>query len=164
MTITEPTHQFLYASALIVSKTPTIVKTILGSCVSVCLFDKENRIGGMNHFMLPYWRGNELASPKYGNVAMKKMLEKVLFYGADMKNLKAKVFGGAEVLKTSNCHFKIGSLNIEMAKSFLRESEIPILSSDTGGNLGRKITFNTSTGDVFSKRIDSSAEPIKMIS
>lgn len=161
---TETTHKFLYASALIVSNKPTLVKTVLGSCVSVCLFDKENGVGGINHFMLPYWQGNELASPKFGNVAMKKLLEKAIYLGADIKYLKAKIFGGAEVLNYQNCHFKIGSKNLEIAKSFLRESEIPIISSDTGGNYGRKITFNTESGEVYSKKIDPSIEPIKMIS
>lgn len=164
MTSAETTYKFLYASSLIVSNKPTLVKTVLGSCVSVCLFDKENGVGGINHFMLPYWQGNELASPKFGNVAMKKLVEKAICLGADMKYLKAKIFGGAEVLNYQNCHYKIGNKNIEIAKSFLRESEIPIVSSDTGGNYGRKITFNTESGEVFSKRIDPSIDAIKMLS
>lgn len=164
MTNTETTHQFLYASALIVSNKPALIKTVLGSCVSVCIFDKENGVGGINHFMLPYWMGNELASPKFGNVAMKKLVEKAISLGADLKYLKAKVFGGAEVLNYPNCHFKIGSKNIEVARLFLSEFGIPIISSDTGGSEGRKITFNTESGEVYSKKIVSSTEALKIIS
>ncbi len=161
---TETAHKFLYASALIVCDKPTTVKTILGSCVSVCLHDKENGVGGINHFMLPYWKGNELASPKFGNVAMEKLLEKMVYLGADIKNLKAKVFGGGEVLNSENCIFKIGPKNIEVAKNFLRELKIPIVSSDTGGKQGRKIIFNSESGEVYSRKINPSIETIKMIS
>ncbi len=159
----ETTYKFLFASSLIVTNKPTLVKTVLGSCVSVCIFDEENGIGGINHFMLPYWQGNELASPKFGNVAMKKLLEKALRLGADMKNIKAKIFGGGEVLNYENCQFKIGPKNIEVAKIFLREFKIPIVSNDTGGKYGRKITFNTANGEVLCKKIIPLTEGVKSI-
>ena len=85
---------YLYPAALVVPKKPTIVHTILGSCVSVCLFDKKNNFGGINHFMLPLWNGNGLASPKYGNIAIEKLYENMLQTGSEHKNLIAKVFGG----------------------------------------------------------------------
>ena len=120
-----------------------MVKTVLGSCVSVCMYDKENNIGGINHFMLPYWRGEELLSPKFGNVAMERLLNKLLNVGANKKSLIAKLFGGASLLSFHNDHYKIGVKNIEVAKMFLKEFDIPILSIDVGGKLGRNILFNT---------------------
>ena len=30
-----------------------LIVTTLGSCIAACLWDRERRIGGMNHFMLP---------------------------------------------------------------------------------------------------------------
>ena len=148
-------NKYLYPSALIVSNTPTIIKTVLGSCVSVCLHDKEKKIGGINHFMLPFWRGNELASPKFGNIAMDRLLNKMIKSGASKESLVAKVFGGAALLNFLNDHYRIGIKNVEIAKLFLRENKIPIVGSDVGGSEGRKILFNTDTGEIYLKRIHS---------
>ena len=68
---------YLYPSALFAEKTPFMVDTVLGSCVAVCLFDNQLKIGGINHYMLPFWNGNGLASPKYGNIATEKLVEKM---------------------------------------------------------------------------------------
>ena len=72
-----PSH-FLYPSALFASREPYIVNTILGSCVAVCLYDVKLQIGGINHYMLPFWNGQGLASPKFGNIAISKLLEKMI--------------------------------------------------------------------------------------
>ena len=61
--------------------TPTVVTTILGSCVSVCFSDPVMKMGGINHYMLPYWNGQGLASPKFGNIAIEKLLEKMISMG-----------------------------------------------------------------------------------
>ncbi len=95
-------NKYLYPSAIIVSSRPTIIKTVLGSCVSVCMYDTKKKIGGINHFMLPFWRGDELSSPKFGNVAMERLLEKMLHIGASKESLIAKVFGGARLLNFQN--------------------------------------------------------------
>jgi chemotaxis protein CheD len=89
------TH-FLYPSALFASRERHKVSTILGSCVAVCLYDPIAQIGGINHFMLPFWNGQGLASPKYGNIAIERLVEKMISLGCKKNNLKAKVFGGGE--------------------------------------------------------------------
>jgi chemotaxis protein CheD len=150
-----PVH-FLYPAELYVSKTPYQINTILGSCVAVCLFDPVTKIGGMNHYMLPYWNGQGLASPKYGNIAIEKLIDKLISMGCSKSNLKAKIFGGGEVIETQVVQFHIGSRNIEIARSALDENKIPIISSSVGGKLGRKIEFNTSTGDVRQKYVQKS--------
>jgi chemotaxis protein CheD len=147
-----PVH-FLYPAELFVSKTPHQINTILGSCVAVCLFDPVLHIGGINHFMLPYWNGQGLASPKYGNIAIEKLLDKMLALGSNKNNLKAKIFGGGEVIETQIVQFHIGARNIEVAKLLLDEKKIPIVSSSVGGKLGRKIEFVTSTGEVRQKYV-----------
>ena len=153
-------NKYLYPSAIIVSDRPMIIKTVLGSCVSVCMYDKEKKIGGINHFMLPFWRGDELSSPKHGNVAMGRLLKKMLHVGANKESIIAKVFGGARLLNFQSDHYRIGIKNIEVAKKFLRENEIPIVASDAGGDQGRKILFNTDSGEVYLKRIDSTIQLI----
>ncbi len=147
-----PIH-FLYPAELYISKTPYQINTILGSCVAVCLFDPVTLIGGMNHFMLPYWNGQGLASPKYGNIAIEKLVDKMISLGCNKNNLKAKIFGGGEVIETQVVQFHIGLRNIEVAKQILEEKKIPIIASSVGGKLGRKIEFITSTGEVRQKYV-----------
>jgi len=147
-----PVH-FLYPAELFVSKTPYQINTILGSCVSVCIFDPILNIGGMNHFMLPYWNGQGLASPKYGNIAIEKLIDKIISMGSNKNNLKSKIFGGGEVIETQVVQFHIGLRNIEVARQILEEKKIPIISSSVGGKLGRKIEFITNSGEVRQKYI-----------
>jgi len=151
---------YLYPATLFVSTSPVQIHTILGSCVAVCLFDHVHKIGGMNHFMLPLWNGQGLASPKYGNIAINKLVSKMLSLGCLKNNLKAKVFGGSEVLGTETNHFKIGERNIELALSMLKELSIPVISSDMGGKQGRKIKFYTLTSEVTLKYIESTVNNI----
>ena len=141
------TH-FLYPAALFVSNEPYYINTILGSCVAVCLYDNIYKVGGMAHFMLPLWNANGLASPKYGNIAIDRLIEKLESHGSKKYNLKAKIFGGGEVIVTKSTYFNIGKRNIEVAQKILGEYNIPIISSSTGGKQGRKIVFNTFTGEV----------------
>ena len=147
-----PIH-FLYPAELYVSKAPYQINTILGSCVTVCLYDPVLNIGGMNHFMLPYWNGQGLASPKYGNIANEKLLDKMISLGCNKNHLKAKIFGGGEVIETQIVQFHIGARNIELARLFLEEKKIPLVSSSVGGKLGRKIEFLTSSGEVRQKYV-----------
>ncbi len=146
---------FLYPSALFASNKPHEITTILGSCVAVCLHDPILKIGGINHYMLPYWNGRGLASPKYGNIAIEKLLAKLLAYGSDKTNIMAKVFGGGEVIQSNNNQFSIGERNVEVANTMLKEYKIRIYSSSTGGKLGRKIIFNTETGEVMHRFIQN---------
>lgn len=152
-----PVH-FLYPAELFVSKTPYQVNTILGSCVAVCLFDPVTQMGGINHYMLPYWNGQGLASPKYGNIAIDRLVDKMISYGCNKNNIKAKIFGGGEVIETNIVQFHIGLRNIEVAKTMLEEMKIPIVSSSVGGKLGRKIEFFTGTGDVRQKYVQKTQQ------
>jgi chemotaxis protein CheD len=147
-----PKH-FLYPSALFVSTTPYQVNTILGSCISVCLWDPYSKVGGMNHYMLPFWNGQGLASPKYGNIAIEKLIDKMISLGCKKNNLQAKVFGGGEVIETNITQFHIGERNIQIAKEILSEKNIPIIGFSHGGKLGRKIEFYTATGEVKQKYV-----------
>ncbi len=146
------TH-FLYPSTLFASKEPYLVNTILGSCVAVCLYDPVLRIGGINHYMLPFWNGEGLASPKYGNIAIERLLEKMMSLGSRKNNIVAKVFGGGEVIDTQISQFHIGERNIAVAQQVLKEINIKIAGQSLGGKNGRKIQFNTETGAVLQKII-----------
>ncbi len=146
---------YLYPAELFASKEHYIIDTILGSCVAVCLYDPILKIGGMNHYMLPLWNANGLASPKYGNIAIEKLVKRMLEFGSSINTLQAKVFGGGEVVKTENTYFKIGERNIDVAKNMLAEYSISIVSISVGGQQGRKLRFDTKTGVVLMKYIQN---------
>lgn len=130
------------------------VSTVLGSCVSVCLWDPATRMGGMNHYLLPLWNGDGLRTPKYGNIAIPMLVEKLLQAGCARGNLQAKVFGGASVLEGSSALLNVGERNIHFAEGALEEARIPVIGKDIGGTSGRKLLFVTSTGDVFVRKLN----------
>jgi len=140
---------FLFPGGTHVDAEECEITTVLGSCVAVCLWDRVHGGGGMNHFMLPLWNGEGLATPKYGTIAMERLLEHLLSIGARKEHLVAKVFGGANLLVTSSAAFPIGVRNIELALSLLEEWRISVIASDVGGRVGRKVIMNTMTGVVL---------------
>jgi len=145
---------FLYPAAMFTSKEPHVITTLLGSCVSIFLYDTHLKIGGVNHYMLPLWNGDGLASPKYGNIAIKMLLEKMKGMGSQQDNLVAKVFGGAAVLQTKKQVFFIGDRNVDVAYEYIRNENIKIVAASTRGKHGRKLLFNTYTGEVKQKYIE----------
>lgn len=153
----EEKSHFLYPAALYVSANPCLIHTILGSCVSICLWDPVNKLGGMNHYMLPLWNGQGLASPKYGNIAIEKLIRQVESFGGIRSKFIAKVFGGAYVLNSKNESFRIGERNIEIAYSALKEFNIPVVAKSVSGELGRKILFSTQTGEVKMRFVKKNA-------
>lgn len=140
---------FLFPGMIYTSVDECMVSTVLGSCVAVCLFDPLLKTGGMNHFMLPLWNGDGLPTPKYGNIAMEKLLEKLLAMGCRRERLVAKVFGGGNINGTGREVFLIGDRNITLAFQMLEDWKIPITATDVGGIVGRKVIMNTATGVVM---------------
>lgn len=144
-------HYFLHPSTICVSSDLQWVTTVLGSCVAVCFMDQKRNIGGINHYMMPYWNGDGLESPKYGNVSILQLFRKMLDFGAKKEDIVCKIFGGAEVLSEHVSVFNVGQRNIELAYKMVAELGISVVSSSTGGKHGRKIHFNTGTGEVLQK-------------
>lgn len=107
-------------------------------------------IGGINHFMLPLWNGEGLASAKYGNVAMEKLLAEMKKKGASRENMQAKMFGGANLV---NLTMNVGERNAETAKRILNHENIKLVAQSTGGTQGRKIIFDTTNGSVHMRYI-----------
>lgn len=153
MTETLRQEYFVYPSALFVATTPYVIKTVLGSCIAVCLFDPQHALGGMNHYMLPWWNSQGLASPKYGDIAIDVLVERMLSAGADRSTLVAKIFGGAEQFGKDSS-YSVGRNNIEVAEQQLRRHGIPIVSASTGGPHGRKIIYHSDTGVVKMKYLN----------
>lgn len=145
------------------------IATVLGSCISIALFDMSISLGGLNHFMLPRSGRNEVLSSadegRFGNFAVELLINDLLKKGARHENLRAKVFGGGNVLDTGTEKMNMtGINNINFALSYLETEKIPVLVNDTGGIYPRKIYFHPRTSKVFLKRIqrtDCSLDQIK---
>jgi len=149
-------NKFIHVGEIYIGAKPTEINTILGSCIAVCIYDTINRIGGMNHYLVPLWNENGLQSPKYGNISIPRLIESMLNVGCNIKNLEAKVFGGANVIDVSGEDMMIGRKNILIAKEILKEYRIPIVAEDTGGERGRRIMMRSDTGKILMKYIQKS--------
>lgn len=146
-----------------VTDEPMILTTLLGSCVSVCLFDPAARLMGMNHFLLPMRnpasREPVLATSagRYGLWAMEILVNELLKRGARRERLRAKAFGGANVLhevtNTRTDRFSIGASNVLFVRQFLERDGIPLVAQDLGGLHGRQIHFYGGDYSVFLRRI-----------
>jgi chemotaxis protein CheD len=144
-----PVSVYLHPGQIYTASRSSLVSTVLGSCVAVCLWDPVVRVGGMNHFLLPTGKG-----PRYGNDAMTQLLEAMAVHGASASRLVAKVFGGACVIPGFTGSRKaIGVQNVDAAIQFLAARSIALRGEQTGGRRGRKLLFHTGTGQAFVKDI-----------
>ncbi|HYK01558.1 MAG TPA: chemotaxis protein CheD [Thermoanaerobaculia bacterium] len=138
--------RYLPPGQLIASAEPLVVTTILGSCVSLCLWDASAGVGGINHYLLPVGVGAESQQERYGDYANEHLLRQVLDLGARVSRLKAKIFGGACVLVAFRKGSDFADRNARTAMEFLRDRGISLVSNDVGGNRGRKLRFHTADG------------------
>lgn len=144
-----PESVYLHPGQIYTAAHAVYVTTVLGSCVAVCLWDPVARVGGVNHFLLPKGKG-----PRYGEDAMKQLIEEMTSRGAFIARMIAKVFGGACVLAAFTGAGKaIGTQNVEAAMQFLAAQSIPVRAEQTGGRRGRKLLFHTGTGQAYVKDI-----------
>lgn len=148
-------RKFIHVGEIFVGIKPTEIVTVLGSCVSVCLYDKVELIGGMNHYLLALWNGNGLESPKYGNVAIPKLIENMENIGCLRRNMEAKIFGGANIHRTNSEGQLIGQKNVLIAKEILKHYSIPIRAEDTGGNNGRRIMMISDANRIILKYVQN---------
>lgn len=138
-----------------ISAENVLIMTVLGSCVSACIRDRLNGIGGMNHFMLPEGGdGDDVASysMRYGACAMEVLINELLKAGASRKNLEAKVFGGANVIAGTRM-INVGERNARFVHKFLALENIPIASEDLNKTWGRKVLFFPTTGKALVKKV-----------
>lgn len=139
-----------------------VLTTLLGSCVSACLYDPAQRIVGMNHFLLSTqsYNSKELLlksdGGRYGINAMELLINRMMKLGAERRSLKAKVFGGAEVLRVVSSpvsKLDVGGRNARFVVDFLQEDHIPVVASDLEGEFGRVIYFDAQDFSVYVRKI-----------
>ncbi|ANE55404.1 MULTISPECIES: chemotaxis protein CheD [Methylomonas] len=149
------------------SRQAEVISTLLGSCVAACLYDPDNGVFGMNHFLLAYRRNPEhlplLQSEegRYGIFAMELLINQMMKLGADRHKLKAKCFGGGNVLhlRENNPDLKsVGDVNVLFIKQFLHNEHIPLVGAGLGGNIGRNVHFVGEDYSVYVKKIDTAQQ------
>jgi chemotaxis protein CheD len=132
-----------------VSDENMLIVTTLGSCIAACLWDRERRIGGMNHFMLPEGQGG---SGRYGSYAMELLINQLMKCGASRSSLEAKVFGGGAVI-ASMTSLNVGERNTQFVFDYLRTGRIPVVSKDVLDTCARKVCMLPASGKVLMKRL-----------
>jgi chemotaxis protein CheD len=144
---------YLHPGQIFVSAERSAVTTILGSCVAVCLYDPYIKVGGMNHFLLPFDSGEGQAE-RFGNRAVDLLIDRLLALGSARERLRAKLFGGACVLDAfRDRQNHLGTQNVQVAREILTAAEIPIVSADVEGRRGRKLIFHTDDGSAWIKSL-----------
>jgi len=131
-----------------------LIETVLGSCVAVCLWDQSNRIGGMNHFMLPGEDTSlENVSGRYGLYSMELLINDMMHRGSRRSLLTAKVFGAANVMTGLGRNRSVSVANETFIRQLLINEGIPISVADLGGDSGRRIAYFLDTGKVKVRRL-----------
>lgn len=152
-------HQNCYTAKILpgeyyVTRHDECVTTVLGSCVSACIRDTRLGIGGMNHFMLPMHKGDELTvvsdAARYGNFAMEHLINDIIRNGGQRKNLEFKLFGGGRVM---NAMMDVGKKNIQFVLDYIKTEGFTAAAQDLGDVYPRKVIYFPKTGRVRIKKL-----------
>ena len=142
----------------------TLISYGLGSCIGISLYDPQTKIGGLLHIMLPdsnQSRANENRA-KFADTGIPDMLEELIRMGAAKSRLVAKLAGGSQMFAFANASdiMRVGLRNASASKEILKKLSIPIVGEDTGGNYGRTVQIDLSTGVYKVKTIDKGDKEI----
>jgi chemotaxis protein CheD len=150
----------IYMGQLDIVRTPDTLKTTLGSCVGLVLYDPHTDVFGMAHIMLPRSESETTAAQagKYANTAIPALLTKMLTPPSEAKRLRAKVAGGANMFPSiakdkSVEALQVGNQNIESTLEIIRSLGIVVLGSDLGGIKGRELSIDAQSGKVWVRSI-----------
>jgi len=146
---------FVQPGFIFVSKEPYLLSTVLGSCISVCLWDPTLKFGGMNHY-LHHKPFKKEANARFGSVSIPYMINLMINLGSNKHNLKAHVVGGAQ--NSNMGSYLVGKQNIEIAEKILKKNFIEIVTFDTGGAMGRKVVFDSETGEIVVYKVNNLRE------
>jgi chemotaxis protein CheD len=152
----DPTQSCMTAKILpgeyYVSDQDEMISTVLGSCVSACIRDRQRQIGGMNHFMLPEpvgdrdsWSSTVSRAARYGNDAMEQLINRILKAGGHRSDLEVKIFGGGRVLAQMT---DIGRRNIAFVRRYIETEKLNLVAEDVGDVHPRQVQYFPQTGRV----------------
>jgi len=141
---------FLLPGELCVSPKPIMMATLLGSCVAVCVYNRQSNLAGMNHFIRDHRADSPDSYGKFGDTSTSRLIQRLQESDNDKSagRYEAKIFGGCGVVGKQGLGADTGTKNIAVARWVLKEFKIPVVQEDVGGKQGRRIYFNTKTFDV----------------
>lgn len=151
---------FITNGQFLITTVAAEIYTVLGSCVSVCLWDKQKKMGGMNHYLMPGSLEAHSGDPDLGYSSTSMLIRSMLNRGASIENIEAKIFGGCNSWASDQSIFSVGLRNVAVADQLLNNAGIQITARHTGGYSGRKIVFNTGTGKVKMYVLSKSAAEV----
>lgn len=137
---------YLAPGQLFATNASITLRTVLGSCVAVCLYDSLLGVGGMNHFLLPGSSGSRDSSFRYGDAAMAGLWRELERLGAGPIGLRARVFGGARVLSGLSELMHLGKRNVDYALGWLAKRRVPVVERQVLGDRARRVEFRVSDG------------------
>lgn len=147
----------LIAGDVVAAAEPTILKTTLGSCIAVCLYDPIAKVGGMNHFMLPSQGDEAGRCNRFGVHAMETLVNQLLRLGAQRGDLVAKIAGASRLMEVAFGRGSVSERNIEFIEQFMQIEGFPVVGKKLGGDRPLEVRFRTDTGEAIVRAIDASA-------
>ena len=148
----------IHIGEMAVGSKPMAVRTVLGSCVSACLFDPVARVGGMNHFLLADFNpaSRTGSEARFGLHAMELLINGMMRLGAERRRIVAKAFGGANIIPGMSSP-TVGERNVSFLESFLALEKIRLASHYFGGDSAIQVVFHTHTGRAFMRSVGERA-------
>ena len=156
----EPRIRMVGIGVLKIVAAPEKLRTVLGSCVGITLFDLHLRIAGLAHSILPQGSEEIEELGKFADQAVDNLVVQLTALGASKTRLRAKLVGGAAMFETANNGTQLGRRNVEAARRRFQAHDIPIIAEAVGGTKGRKVLVDPDTGNVEVAIIGSEPEII----
>jgi chemotaxis protein CheD len=145
-------NYFLEPGYIFLATEPTVISTVLGSSVAVCIYDRKRQTGGMNHFLFPEPDEGVEANAQYGNAATLELVRMMKAEGSQIKHLESQILGGGYNPHVSS--IDIGRRNIMVARKVLVRLGIRVVSEDVGGTKGRKVVFHSNVNEIAILKVD----------
>ena len=136
-----------------------VLRTLLGSCVGLSLYDRKQKIGGLAHIVLPASRGATEYPGKFVDTAIPMLVRQMEKLAGSNLKLTAKIAGGANMFSTK-AETTIGVQNIEASEQMLSQMGILIAARHLGGAQGRRMSLDIHTGLVVVEMVGF--DPIEM--
>ncbi len=126
---------------------------MVGASVAIAFIDRIQNVGGMCHFIYPQLTEGDKPSTLYARPATLQLLRIFSKSGSSIGALEAYIFGGATHPDANDDMLHVGEDNLAAADKWLEHYGVRVISRDVGGNHGRKVAFNTVTGEIVTDKV-----------
>lgn len=150
-----PEKLFINPGYICYSKDPVLMCSVVGSGVVVTLYDYVTKTGGMSYFVRPLLSSSDLPTPYFAEPSILGLIKSCKKEIGSLSRIEAYIYGGSEKSSADGYIKNLAEENINAAKKILLSKNISLVGIDTGGHRGRKIVFNTLTGETMVAKVDS---------